>query len=49
MIEFILTRTTTAPIETVLHALADHRAIADYVWACRRIEVVGLFLDTERN
>jgi uncharacterized protein YndB with AHSA1/START domain len=36
MIEFTLTRTTTAPIETVFDALTDHRAIADYVWACRR-------------
>ncbi|HXY65470.1 MAG TPA: SRPBCC family protein [Mycobacterium sp.] len=36
MIEFTLTRTTTAPIETVFDALTDHRAIADHVWACRR-------------
>lgn len=36
MIEFTLTRTTTAPIETVFEALTDHRAIADYVWAVRR-------------
>jgi len=36
MIEFTLTRTTTAPIETVFDALTDHRTIADYVWACRR-------------
>ena len=36
MIEFTLTRTTTAPIETVFDALTDHRAIADYVWAVRR-------------
>ena len=36
MIEFTLTRTTTAPIETVFDALTDHRAIADYMWAVRR-------------
>jgi uncharacterized protein YndB with AHSA1/START domain len=36
MIEFTLTRTTTAPIETAFNALTDHRAIADYVWAVRR-------------
>jgi uncharacterized protein YndB with AHSA1/START domain len=36
MIEFTLTRTTTAPIETVFDAMTDHRCIADYVWACRR-------------
>jgi uncharacterized protein YndB with AHSA1/START domain len=36
MIEFTLTRTTTAPIETVFEALTNHRAIADYVWAVRR-------------
>ncbi len=36
MIEFTLTRTTPAPIETVFDALTDHRAIADHVWACRR-------------
>ena len=36
MIEFTLTRTTAAPIETVFDALTDHRAIADYVWAVRR-------------
>lgn len=36
MIEFTLTRTTTAPIKTVFEALTDHRAIADYVWAVRR-------------
>ena len=36
MIEFTLTRTTTAPIETVFDALTDHRGIADYVWAVRR-------------
>jgi uncharacterized protein YndB with AHSA1/START domain len=36
MIEFTLTQTTTAPIETVFEALTNHRAIADYVWAVRR-------------
>jgi uncharacterized protein YndB with AHSA1/START domain len=36
MTEFTLTRTTTAPIETVFDALTNHRAIADYVWAVRR-------------
>lgn len=36
MIEFTLTRTSTAPIETVFDAMTDHRGIADYVWACRR-------------
>ena len=36
MIEFTLTRTSTAPIETVFDAMTDHRAIADYMWACRR-------------
>ena len=36
MIDFTLTRTTTAPIETVFDALTDHRAIADNVWAVRR-------------
>lgn len=36
MIEFTLTRTSTAPIETVFDALTDHRGIADYLWACRR-------------
>jgi uncharacterized protein YndB with AHSA1/START domain len=35
-VEFTLTRTTTAPIETVFDAMTDHRAIADYVWAVRR-------------
>jgi uncharacterized protein YndB with AHSA1/START domain len=38
MIEFTLTRTSTAPIETVFDGLTDHRGIADYVWACRRKE-----------
>ncbi|KAA8970211.1 SRPBCC family protein [Mycobacterium sp.] len=36
MIEFTLTRTTAAPIETVFDALTDHRGMADYVWAVRR-------------
>lgn len=36
MTEFTLTRTTTAPIETVFDALTNHRGIADYVWAVRR-------------
>jgi uncharacterized protein YndB with AHSA1/START domain len=36
MIEFTLTRTSTAPIETVFDAMTDHRGIADYMWACRR-------------
>jgi uncharacterized protein YndB with AHSA1/START domain len=36
MIEFTLTRTSKASIETVFDAMTDHRGIADYVWACRR-------------
>ncbi|OBA71707.1 hypothetical protein A5641_10350 [Mycobacterium sp. 1554424.7] len=36
MIEFILMRTSTASIETVFDTMTDHRAIAEYVWACRR-------------
>jgi uncharacterized protein YndB with AHSA1/START domain len=36
MIEFTLTRTTTAPIETVFDAITNHRGIADSVWAVRR-------------
>jgi uncharacterized protein YndB with AHSA1/START domain len=36
LIEFTLTRTSTAPIETVFDAMTDHRGIANYVWACRR-------------
>ena len=36
MIEFTLTRTSTAPIETVFDSLTNHRGIADYVWAVRR-------------
>lgn len=35
-VEFTLTRTTTAPIETVFDALTNHRGIADHVWAVRR-------------
>lgn len=35
MIEFTLTRTSTAPIEELFDAMTDHRAIADTVWACR--------------
>jgi uncharacterized protein YndB with AHSA1/START domain len=35
-VEFTLTRTTTAPIETVFDSLTNHRAIADDVWAVRR-------------
>jgi uncharacterized protein YndB with AHSA1/START domain len=36
MIEFTLTRTTSAPIETVFDTLTDHRAIATYVRGVRR-------------
>src|ERR1700744_5501630 len=36
MVEFTLTRTTTAPIETVFDSLTNHRGIADCVWAVRR-------------
>jgi uncharacterized protein YndB with AHSA1/START domain len=36
MIEFTLTRTSTASIETVFDTMTDYRGIADYVWACRR-------------
>ncbi len=36
MIEFSLTQTSAASIETVFDAMTDHRAIADCVWACRR-------------
>ncbi len=36
MIEFTLTRTSTASIETVFDAMTDHRGIADQTWACRR-------------
>ncbi|HEY1843184.1 MAG TPA: SRPBCC family protein [Mycobacterium sp.] len=36
MIEFTLTRATTAPIETVFDALTNHRGIANYVRAARR-------------
>jgi uncharacterized protein YndB with AHSA1/START domain len=35
-VEFTLTRTTTAPIETVFDSLTNHRGIADCVWAVRR-------------
>ena len=35
-VEFTLTRTTTAPIDTVFDSLTNHRGIADYVWAVRR-------------
>lgn len=36
MIEFTLTRTTSAPIEAVFNALTDHRGIANYARAARR-------------
>lgn len=36
MIEFTLTRTSTASIETVFDAMTNHREIADYMWWCRR-------------
>lgn len=36
MIEFTLTRTSTAPIDTVFDAMTDHRGIADNVWLFRR-------------
>jgi uncharacterized protein YndB with AHSA1/START domain len=36
MIEFTLTRTSTAPIETVFDAMTDHRGIADNVSLFRR-------------
>lgn len=36
MIEFTLTRTTTAPIEKVFDCLTDHRGIANYVRLARR-------------
>jgi uncharacterized protein YndB with AHSA1/START domain len=36
MIEFTLTRTSTASMETVFDAMTDHRGIAGYVWWCRR-------------
>jgi uncharacterized protein YndB with AHSA1/START domain len=35
MIEFTLTRTSTASIETVFDAMTDHRGIADYLKVCR--------------
>lgn len=36
MIEFTVTRTSTAPIEKVFDALTDHRRFADYGWPIRR-------------
>ncbi|MGD1172493.1 SRPBCC family protein [Mycobacterium seoulense] len=36
MIEFTLTRTSTAPIETVFDAMTDHRAIAENTRGFRR-------------
>lgn len=39
MIEFTLTRSSTVPIETVFDAMTAHRAIADYMWWCRRSTV----------
>ncbi|TPG25586.1 SRPBCC family protein [Mycobacterium hodleri] len=36
MIDFTLTRTSTAPIDTVFDAMTDHRGIANSVWFCRR-------------
>ncbi|MBV8862876.1 MAG: SRPBCC family protein [Mycobacterium sp.] len=36
MVEFTLTRTSTAPMETVFDAITGHRRIADYVRAVRR-------------
>ena len=36
MIDFTLTGTSTAPIDTVFDAMTDHRGIADCVWFCRR-------------
>jgi uncharacterized protein YndB with AHSA1/START domain len=36
MIDFVLTRTSTAPIDTVFDVMTDHRGIADYVRLCRR-------------
>ena len=36
MIEFTLTRSSTASIETVFDAMTEHRGIADYMWWCRR-------------
>ncbi|BBZ72839.1 MULTISPECIES: SRPBCC family protein [Mycobacterium] len=36
MIEFTLTRTSTAPIETVFDAMTDHRAIAAHTRGFRR-------------
>lgn len=36
MIDFTLTQTSAAAVDTVFDAMTDHRAIADWVWACRR-------------
>jgi hypothetical protein len=36
MIEFTVTRTSTASIEAVFDAMTDHRGIADYMSWCRR-------------
>jgi uncharacterized protein YndB with AHSA1/START domain len=36
MIEFTLTRTSTAPIETVFEAMTDHCRISEYMRICRR-------------
>ncbi|HZC93468.1 MAG TPA: SRPBCC family protein [Mycobacterium sp.] len=36
MIEFNLTRISTAPIEAVFDAMTDHRGISDYLRLCRR-------------
>ena len=36
MIEFTITRTSTASIETVFDAMTDHRGISDYLRLCRR-------------
>lgn len=36
MIDFALTRTTTAPLEAVFDAASDHRSTATYTWAIRR-------------
>lgn len=36
MIEFTLTRTTTASIDIVFDTMTDHRQLADYVWMFRR-------------
>lgn len=36
MIEFTLTQSSTASIETVFDAMTNHRGVADYMWWCRR-------------